>query len=406
MLSTARRLCWHHAGHIPGASRSPKSAQWGSILEASSQPRTCVPSRKCSVAAEASVLVREANGVGFITLNRPKALNALSLDMIRLMTPQLRQWKEEGKVKVVMVRGAGEKAFCAGGDIRAITAVPGGEMQRQFFREEYQLDHLVGSYSLPYIALLNGITMGGGVGVSVNGKWRIATEKTVFAMPETAIGLIPDVGGGFFLPRLQGQLGMFLGITGHRLKGWDCYSAGLATHAVKGEEVPKLEEAITNLASSCEGEKLDTQLKELLEEFTPEEAHKHSFSLQEHMDMIDRVFSADSVEEMVDRLEGEQGDLAKKSLKALKAASPTSLKVAHRQIREGAKASNLGEVLSMEHRLVTRCCEDSDFYEGVRATLVDRDNKPVWKPGSLAEVTEERVDWYFSPLPQDRELVL
>lgn len=167
-----------------------------------------------------------------------------------------------------------------------------------------------------------------------------------------------------------------------------------------------LEEAITNLASSCEGGKLDSQLKELLEEFTPEEAHKHSFSLQEHMDMIDRVFSAGSVEEVVDRLEGEQGDLAKKSLKTLKAASPTSLKVAYRQIREGAKASNLGEVLAMEHRLVTRCCEDSDFYEGVRATLVDRDNKPVWKPGSLAEVTEERVDWYFSPLPQDRELVL
>ena len=154
-----------------------------------------------------------------------------------------------------------------------------------------------------------------------------------------------------------------------------------------------LEEAITNLASSCEGEKLDSQLKELLEEFTPEEANKHNFSLQEHMDMIDRVFSADSVEEVVDRLEGEQGDLAKKSLKALKAASPTSLKVAYRQIREGAKASNLGEVLAMEHRLVTRyikacemqvscqydfrCCEDSDFYEGVRATLVDRDNKPV-----------------------------
>jgi len=408
MLSTVRRLCWHHATcQILRTGRGSKTAQRGSILEAAlSQPRTCVPSRKCSVAAEASVLVREANGVGFITLNRPKALNALSLDMIRLMSPQLKQWKEGGKVKVVMVRGAGEKAFCAGGDIRAITAVPGGEMQRQFFREEYQLDHLVGSYSLPYIALLNGITMGGGVGVSVNGKWRVATEKTVFAMPETAIGLIPDVGGGFFLPRLQGQLGMFLGLTGHRLKGWDCYSAGLATHAVKGEKVSLLEEAITNLASSCESGKLDSQLRELLEEFTPEEAHKHSFSLQEHMDMIDRVFSAGSVEEVVDRLEGEQGDLAKKSLKALKAASPTSLKVAFRQIREGAKASNLGEVLAMEHRLVTRCCEDSDFYEGVRATLVDRDNKPVWKPSCLAEVTEDRVDWYFSPLPQERELVL
>merc|ERR1719430_1487458 len=218
-----------------------------------------------------------------------------------------------------MVRGAGEKAFCAGGDIRAITAVPGGEMQRQFFTEEYQLDHLVGSYSLPYIAVLNGITMGGGVGVSVNGKWRVATEKTVFAMPETAIGLvgcavlsmpptgigqIPDVGGGFFLPRLQGQLGMFLGLTGHRLKGWDCFSAGLATHAVKGDDVPKLEEAISELASRDENGALDSQVKQLLDEFTPEEAREHNFSLEEHMDMINRVFSADTVEEVVDRLEG------------------------------------------------------------------------------------------------------
>ena len=358
MLSTARRLCWQHADlksqNLGGSSTA--SAIFYCTLggNLASQQRTSVPSRKCSVSSEASVLIRESKGVGFVTLNRPKALNALSLDMIRIMTPQLKKWKEEGNVKVVMVRGAGEKAFCAGGDIRAITAVPGGEIQRQFFKEEYQLDHLVGSYPIPYIALLNGITMGGGVGVSVNGKWRVATEKTVFAMPETAIGLIPDVGGGFFLPRLQGQLGMFLGLTGHRLKGWDCFSAGLATHAVKGDDVSKLEEAISELASRDENGSLDSQVKQLLDEFTPEEARDHNFSLEEHMDMINRVFSADSVEEVVDRLEGEQGDLAKRSLKGLKRASPTSLKVTHRQIREGTKASNLGEVLTMEHRLVTR----------------------------------------------------
>ena len=358
MLSTARRLCWQHAGlksqKLGGSSTASAIFYFTLGGNLASQQRTSVPSRKYSVSSEASVLIRESKGVGFVTLNRPKALNALSLDMIRIMTPQLKKWKEEGMVKVVMVRGAGEKAFCAGGDIRAITAVPGGEIQRQFFKEEYQLDHLVGSYPTPYIALLNGITMGGGVGVSVNGKWRIATEKTVFAMPETAIGLIPDVGGGFFLPRLQGQLGMFLGLTGHRLKGWDCFSAGLATHAVKGDDVSKLEEAISELASRDENGALDSQVKQLLDEFTPEEAREHDFSLEEHMDMINRVFLADSVEEVVDRLEGEQGDLAKRSLKGLKAASPTSLKVAHRQIREGTKASNLGEVLTMEHRLVTR----------------------------------------------------
>ena len=174
--------------------------------------------RQCS-SSSSSVISSVDQGLGLITLNRPKALNSLNLDMIRILQPLLQSWQAPGSgVKAVMVRGAGGKAFCAGGDIRAITEVPGGDMQKTFFREEYQLDDLVGRLSIPYIAVMNGITMGGGVGISVNGRFRIATEKTVFAMPETAIGLVPDVGGGYFLPRLQGELGMFLGLTGHRLK--------------------------------------------------------------------------------------------------------------------------------------------------------------------------------------------
>ena len=170
-----------------------------------------------------SVVSSVRGGVGMLTLNRPKALNALNLEMIQTLTPILKEW-ETGKdgVQMVVIKGEGGKAFCAGGDIRAITEVPGGDMQKQFFVEEYQLDHLVGSLAIPYVAIMNGIAMGGGVGISVNGKFRVATEKTVFAMPETGIGLVPDVGGGFFLPRMTGQMGMFLGLTGHRLKGWDC----------------------------------------------------------------------------------------------------------------------------------------------------------------------------------------
>jgi len=356
-----------------------------------------------------SVVMSESGGVAWVTLNRPKALNALNLEMIRLLEPQLKQWAQPGKgIKLVVVRGAGGKAFCAGGDIRAITEVPGGPMQRDFFREEYQLDHLVGNYSLPYIALLNGITMGGGVGISVNGRWRIVTEKSLFAMPETSIGLLPDVGGGYFLPRLQGELGMFLGLTGHRLKGWDCLKAGVGTHAVKEEHIGKLDSAISSLASTSQDQDLHPhQIDSLLEEFTPEEARSHTFSLSPHLAMIDRVFSASTVEELVQRLENESGDaLASKALNTIKTASPTSVKVAFRQLRRGRAMSSLGEVLKMEHRLVTRCCEDKDFYEGVRATLIDRDNKPVWAPPTLEEVTEERLDWYFSPLPQDRELLL
>lgn len=210
------------------------------------------------------------------------------------------------------------------------------------------------------------------------------------------------MGGGHFLPRLRGHLGMFLGLTGHRLKGWDCLAAGLATHAVRGEEVERLEDAMLHLASTDQA----AAVEGLLEEFTPPEAKQHNFSLEEHMETIDRVFSAASVEEVVAGLEQESSKFASKALAALRSASPTSLKVAFRQIREGAELGSLGEVLAMEHRLVTRCCQDTDFYEGVRAALVDRDNRPAWSPATLEEVTEDMVDRYFSPLEQDRELLL
>ena len=352
-----------------------------------------------------SVVTSVSHGVGLVTLNRPKALNALNLDMIRILSPLLREWEVEGSgVKVVLVRGEGGKAFCAGGDIRAITEVPGGEMQKTFFREEYQLDHLVGSLSIPYISLMNGITMGGGVGVSVNGLFRIATERTVFAMPETGIGLIPDVGGGFFLPRLPGQLGMFLGLTGHRLKGWDCLHAGIATHAVNEERIDDLTKALEELTNTKDTVTKEN-VKETLDQFSSSDATSHVFSLSEHLEVINRIFGSDSVEDIVKLLREEQSQFSKKALKSIEAASPTSIKVTFRQIREGAKLSSLKEVLQMEQRLVLRCCQDKDFYEGVRATLIDRDNKPDWSPATIEEVSQEKVDHYFSNIG-DLELKL
>ena len=231
-------------------------------------------------------------------------------------------------------------------------------------REEYQLDHLVGSLSIPYIAIMNGITMGGGVGISVNGKFRVATESTMFAMPECAIGLVPDVGGGFFLPRLPGQLGMFLGLTGHRLKGWDCFKAGVATHAASEDSVDKIQTELMKLTSSSENVSHE-DVKSLLDNFTSVEAKNHTFSLSNQMQDINEIFSANCMEEIVSLLKDEKFDqsLRTKALKSIEAASPTSLKIAFRQIREGARLSSLAEVLKMEQRLVLRCCEDKDFYE-------------------------------------------
>jgi len=354
--------------------------------------------RSCSTSSGPSVLTQVQGGLGLITLNRPKALNSLNLDMIRILTPILKQWEAPNSgVKAVFIKGSGGKSFCAGGDIRAITSEPGGEMQKTFFREEYQLDHLVGRLSIPYIAVMNGITMGGGVGISVNGRFRLATEKTVFAMPETGIGLVPDVGGGYFLPRLQGHLGMFLGLTGHRLKGWDCLHAGIATHAVTDNNVDNVQTELIKLTSTKD--KVCTEdVKNILDQANEGEAVNQKFSLGQHMNDINRIFGQDSVENIIESLQKEDTTLFTKSLKSIQAASPTSLKVTFRQIREGGKLKSLGDVLKMEQRLVLRCCEDKDFYEGVRATLIDRDNKPQWSPPTLEQVTEDKLSHYFSDL--------
>ena len=354
--------------------------------------------RQCSSSGSPSVITNVEGGLGHVILNRPKALNSLNLDMIRILTPVLKAWETPGSgVKAVLIKGAGGKAFCAGGDIRAITEVPGGDMQRTFFREEYQLDHLVGRLNIPYIAVMNGITMGGGVGISVNGKFRIATERSMFAMPETAIGLVPDVGGGYFLPRLPGNLGMFLGLTGHRLKGWDCLKAGVATHAVKEENIEEVQSELIKLTTSSVNVTQDI-VESFLDSVIDDEAKNHNFSLDEDMHTINRIFGAGTLDDIVRLLREENSQVCAKALKSIEAASPTSLKVAFKQIQEGSKLQSLADVLKMEQRLVLRCCEDSDFYEGVRATLIDRDNKPNWKPATLDAVTEQKINHYFSDL--------
>ncbi|KAM7153146.1 3-hydroxyisobutyryl-CoA hydrolase, mitochondrial isoform 2-T2 [Macrochelys suwanniensis] len=297
----------------------------------------------------AEVLLEKRGCAGVITMNRPKALNALNLSMIRQIYPQLKTWERDPETFLIIIKGTGGKAFCAGGDIRAITDAGkvGDRLAQDFFREEYILNNAVGTCQKPYVALIDGITMGGGVGLSVHGHFRVATEKTLFAMPETAIGLFPDVGGGYFLPRLSGKIGYYLALTGFRLKGRDLQKAGIATHFVESEKLPALEEDLMALKSPSK-----ENVADVLNSY--------------HMKTINKM-------------------------------SPTSLKMTLRQLREGASMT-LQDVLTMEYRLSQACMSGHDFYEGVRAVLIDKDQVPKWKPATLEEVTDEFVDSCFKSL--------
>uniref|UniRef100_A0A3P9IZ78 3-hydroxyisobutyryl-CoA hydrolase n=1 Tax=Oryzias latipes TaxID=8090 RepID=A0A3P9IZ78_ORYLA len=236
---------------------------------------------------EPEVLLDKVGRAGVITMNRPKVLNALNLTMIRQILPQLKKWENDAETDIVIIKGAGGKAFCAGGDIRAVTEAGkvGDSLAQDFFREEYTLNNTIGSFKKPYIAFIGGITMGGGVGLSVHGRFRVATEKTLFAMPETAIGLFPDVGGGYFLPRLQGKLGLFLALTGFRLKGRDVQRAGVATHFVESVKIPDLENELVDLKSSS-----DAEVTKVLDSYQNQSSMDSDkpFVLDKHLHNIDR----------------------------------------------------------------------------------------------------------------------
>ncbi|XP_051761550.1 3-hydroxyisobutyryl-CoA hydrolase, mitochondrial [Ctenopharyngodon idella] len=346
--------------------------------------------------AGSEVLFEKVGNAGVITLNRPKALNALNLTMIRHIYPQLKKWDKDSETDIVIIKGAGEKAFCAGGDIRAVAeaAKADNSFAQAFFREEYILNNTIGTYQKPYVALIDGITMGGGVGLSVHGQFRVATEKTLFAMPETGIGLFPDVGGGYFLPRLQGKLGLFLALTGFRLKGRDVQKVGVATHFVQSEKIASLEKDLVDLKSPSISDV--AQLLDSYQEQSSLDAEK-PFVLQEQTEAINRLFSAGSVEEIMENLKKDGSAFALKQTEILGKMSPTSLKLTFRQIQEGARMS-LQEVLVMEYRLSQACMRGHDFYEGVRAVLIDKDQSPKWKPSTLSEVSEQAVEECFSSL--------
>ena len=329
---------------------------------------------------------------GVITLNRPEALNAVTLGMVREIHPQLTVWVDDPGIRHVLIEAAGGKAFSAGGDIRALYdwGRAGDETFLAFYREEYQLDTFIKRYPKPYVALLDGITMGGGVGVSIHGSHRVAGDGLTFAMPETGIGLFPDVGGTYFLPRCPGGIGMYLALSGARLKAADALYAGIVSHYVPSDRFGALKAA---LASAVD---VEATIREFAQDPGPP-------PLLEHRDAIDRCFAGDTVEDILDSLDGEGSDWALKTAGILRSKSPTSLKITYRQIREGAKLE-FEDCMRLEFRMVNRIFTAADFFEGTRAVVIDKDQSPNWQPGSLAEVTSDRVDGYFAPLADELEL--
>ncbi len=336
----------------------------------------------------AEVIIHRQGAAGRITLNRPQALHALNEEMCLAMDAALKAWEDDPEIELVVVDHAdGTRGFCAGGDIRMLaeSGAADGSAAQAFFRAEYRLNTRIKNYPKPYVAFMDGVTMGGGVGISVHGSHRVATERTTFAMPETGIGLFPDVGGGWFLPRLGPPLGMWLALTGERLKGGDVCAAGVATHFAESGVIAAVKDA------ACEGQ-LD-----LLEAMDWDE----NGSFEKHRDVIDRCFWRTTVEEIVAALEDEPGEWAKTQLTTLKTKSPQTLKVAHRQLALGLQMKSFEDNMRMEFRIGCRQVHSHDFQEGVRAVIIDKDNAPKWDPPTLAGVTQRTLDDIFAPLGDD-----
>lgn len=331
------------------------------------------------------------NGVGIILLNRPQALNALTHEMCIPLERHLRSWKQDPQIKAVIIKGAGEKAFCAGGDIRQLAdRGPAGEKYRKsFWHDEYRCNTVIGEFQKPFVALIDGIFMGGGVGLSVHGSHRIISEYATFAMPETGIGLFPDVGGTYFLPRCPGELGMYLGLTGARLKGSDILTAGVATQFVPRERLPALEQALVDAAPSD-----NAQATEVVTRFTADPGPSALAGIKPE---IDRLFAGSSVAEIMADLEGDKGFGAEQA-RIIRTKSPTSVKLTFAQLRRGRNLS-LRECMRLEWRICNHVAAGHDFYEGVRAVIIDKDHSPKWLPATLEEVADAEIEKYFSPVP-------
>ncbi len=350
--------------------------------------------------SEPEILFEIKDGLGVITLNRPKVMNSISHGMILEMEKVLPGWEKDPKVKAVILRGAGDRAFCAGGDVvglyREMKDGSGGTLRRDFFRDEYIVNRRIYRFAKPWISLIDGIDMGGGVGLSAHGSHSVASEKFLFAMPETTIGLFPDVGGGYFLTRLQGALGTFLALTSHRLKAADALWAGIVDAFVPSAKMNDLQAALG--AADLSGPDADRKVDAVIAQFAGDAGMP---TLPALMPEIDRCFSAESVGEIVSRLKAQPGEWAAKQLAALLKLSPLSMAITLEQLKRCANRS-FEDVMTIEYRMSQACMrEGHDFFEGVRALLVDKDQKPKWNPATVEGVTRDMVEAHFKPVAND-----
>ena len=335
------------------------------------------------------LLTTTEGAVGRLRLNRPRALNALNLSMCEGMLAALEAWRTDPAVAAVMLDHHEGRGFCAGGDIRMLSesGATDGAAARAFFHTEYRLNHKLFAYAKPTVAIMDGVTMGGGVGIALPCRYRVATENTRFAMPETGIGLFPDVGGGWFLSRLPGRVGVFLALAGHRLDGAEAHALGLATHYLPAAALDEAKAAII-----ADPQRIEAILDRL--SVAPPAA-----KLLAHREDIDRLFASDTLEEVFAALEADAGTFAAEQLAVLRSKSPQAMKVSLRLLYDGSLMHSFADEMVQEYAVASRVVQRHDFLEGVRAVIVDKDNAPRWQPATPDAVTDHVIDQIFAPLP-------
>lgn len=337
------------------------------------------------------VLISVEGKVGRIRLNRPKAIHALNTGMCAAILDALIAWRDDTAIEAVMIDHSEGRGFCAGGDIRMIaeSGAGDGSAARDFFRVEYRMNHALFTYAKPIVAFMDGITMGGGVGISQPARYRVATENTKLAMPETGIGLFPDVGGGWYLSRLAGRMGQYLALTGHRLDGAECLALGLASHYLHSEV---LEDAKARIVADPQA------IEAVLDDLSSPAPDARILA---HRGAIDRLFASDKLEDVFAALEADGGEWATQQLATLHTKSPQTMKVSLKLLLDGKTMPTFEDEMRQEFAVGSHVVQRHDFIEGVRALIVDKDNAPKWNPATVEEVSDHLIDQIFAPLPED-----